>query len=107
MREFHLKMNGKETSELQFFLLCDKLRPFISPGTSQNYRALTLEKKIAETLYYLKDTGSIWMTANTFGIHQCTVSKMIVQVCNAISKYLSPEYITLPKTHEEMRKTRN
>ena len=43
------------------------------------------------------------MTANTFGIHQCTVSNMIVQVCSAISEHLSPEYIRLPKTQDEMR----
>ena len=54
------------------------------------------------TLYYLKDTGSLWMTANTFGIHQCTVSKTLREVCSAVSKHLSPEYLHLPSTKEEM-----
>ena len=87
----------------QFVRLCDKLQLFISPETSPNHRALTVEKKVAVTLYYKQDTGSMRMTANTFGIHQCTVSKMIVQVCSAISEHLSPEYIRLPKTQDEMR----
>lgn len=43
------------------------------------------------------------MTANTFGILQCTVSKIVVQVCTAISTHLSPKYIHLPKTENEMR----
>ncbi len=45
----------------------------------------------------------IWMTANTFGIHQCTVSKTVLEVCTAISTHLSPKYIHLPKTEDEMR----
>ena len=44
------------------------------------------------------------MTANTFGIHQCTVSKTIVAVCNAINIHLGPKYLHLPKDQEEMRR---
>jgi len=39
-------------------------------------------------MYYLKDTGSMWMTANTLGIHQVTVSKVVVEVCSAIATKL-------------------
>ena len=42
------------------------------------------------------------MTANTFGIHQSTTSKVIMGVCEAIVTHLVPKYITLPKTREEM-----
>ena len=47
--------------------------------------------------------GSHWMTGNTFGIHQSTVSKVIVQVCNAISRNIGPDYIHLPRTEDEMK----
>ena len=43
------------------------------------------------------------MTANTFGVHQSTVSKVVIQVCNAISKNIGSEYLHLPRTEEEMR----
>lgn len=66
--------------------LCDLLRPFIMPNAlSPNDRALSTEKKLALTLYFLKDSGSITMTANTFGIHQSTVSEIIVEICNAVA----------------------
>ena len=53
-----------------FFELVEILRPMISPDTnSPNCRSLSTEKKIAVVFYYLKDTGSLWMTANTFGIN--------------------------------------
>ena len=32
------------------------------------------------------------MTANTLGIHQCTVSKTIVEVCKANNAILGPEF---------------
>ena len=46
--------------------------------------ALSAEKKVAMTLYFLKDTGSLAMTANTFGVAVSTVSKHIFEVCYAI-----------------------
>lgn len=44
------------------------------------------------------------MTANMFGIHQCTVSKVVLEVCDAITKHLGPEHIHLPRTSEEMHR---
>lgn len=72
--------------------LCEQLRPHIFPDPkSPDRQALSVEEEAALTMYYLKDTGSIWMTANTFGIHQCTVSKVVFEVCDAITKHLGPE----------------
>ena len=88
----------------KFFQLVDLLRPYISPkGTSPNYRALNTETNLAVSLYYLKDTGSIWMTANTFGIHQSTASKVILEVCKAITTNLGPALLYMLKTEEEMK----
>ena len=73
------KRNFRMTRQ-EFDDLCEQLRPHISPNPkSPNRRALTVEKKVAVALYYLKDTGSMWMTANTFGIHQCTVSRVVLE----------------------------
>ena len=80
-----------------FMKLVEELRPHIQPDlSSPNYTALSAEKKVAVTLYYLKDTGSIRMTANLFGIAKSTVSNTVCQVCEAISTKLGPNYIKLP-----------
>ena len=90
-------------SEEQFRELAEKLRPYISPNSrSPNYRAIDAEKKLAVTLYYLKDKGSLRMTANAFGIQVCTASKIIHQVCREIAMKLGPELIRLPQNKEEM-----
>ena len=45
-------------------------------------------KKLANTLYYLKDMGSLGMTANYFGVANCTVCKVIFEDCSAICSVL-------------------
>ena len=103
MSTFDLWKKNFPMSRLEFQELCDILRPFITPNPlSPNYRSLSAEKKLVVILYFLKDTGSLTMTANTFGIHQSTTSKVIMEVCEAIVTHLVPKYITLPKTREEI-----
>ena len=53
-----------------FHELVTMLDPYIGPKTTPNYRKLSTSKKLAMVLYYLKDTESLWMTANAFGVHQ-------------------------------------
>ena len=82
------KKNFRLTRE-KFMDLAKQLCPYISLNlSSPNYRALSTEKKLAITLYYLKDTGSLGMTANTFGIALNTTSVIIAEVCESITKYL-------------------
>jgi hypothetical protein len=95
--EFWMK-NFCMTKE-SFLELETELKPYISPDpSSHNHRALDSAKKLAVTLYYLKDTGSLIMTANAFGIAVCTVSGVVVEVSNVISNYVigDPAY---PLTH--------
>lgn len=90
-------------SRIEFDEICNELRPYISPNlTSPNYRALSVEKKVASVLYFLKDTGSLTMTANTFGIHQSTLSKVVEEVCYAFVTFMVPKLIKLPKSQDEM-----
>ena len=63
---------------------------------------LPANKKLAIPLYFLKDTGSILITANVFGTEFSTASKIIHDVCKAITKHLGSTYIRLPRTEEEM-----
>ena len=54
-------------------------------------------------LYYLKNTCYLWMTANTFGVHQCTISKTLSEVYKVINRTLGPKYLYLQRNAEEMR----
>lgn len=68
-------------SKESLYGLADELRPCLAPHPdSPKRKALSTERRIAITLYYLKATGSLWMTAIAFGIHPCTASKHIHSV---------------------------
>ena len=92
-------------SREEFMVLLAELKPYVAPDyTSPNYRALSAEKKLAVTLYYLKDTGSLSMTAITFGLAIPTVSDILFQVCKTIAFILGQKYIKLPQNIEEMQR---
>ena len=62
------------------------------------------EKELACFLYYLKNTGFIWITANTFVTHYSTVSKLIVKVCETIAYNLDLKLVQFPEDDEQMKK---
>ena len=77
------------------------LRIAADPRTP-NYKCLFSEKKVVLTLYYLKDTGSLWMTVNAFGLHHWTASKIVILVFDAINKHVGTTYLHLPPDNDEM-----
>ena len=87
----------------QFYQLVDEIRPFITPNLlSPNYRAITAERNVALSLYYLKDTGSLTITASTLRVASNTVGSVVFDVCDAISRNMGPEYLYLPRDKEGM-----
>ena len=98
------KKNFRLSKDL-FFKLHDEISPYISPDLkTPNHRALSSKTKLALTLYFFKDTGSLGMTANSFGVAINTAAAVITEVCNAISKHLSTRYIHLPTDTDSMRR---
>ena len=82
-------------SRAEFDEICNELRPYICPNIlSLNCRALSVEKKVVAVLYFVKDTGLMTMTTNTFGIHQYTLTKVVKKVCSAIVTYMVPKLQT-------------
>ena len=82
--------------------IADELRPVIAPhADSFRYDTVSAEKKVAMTLYYIKDQGSYRMTANTFGISPSTLSVLLRQVCKSINEIMGPKLINFPYTREK------
>ena len=87
-----------------FVKLANELRPYLEPGVGgPRDDVLTVEKQLAMTVYFLKDQGSLSMTANAFGVAICTVSVVVRKVCQVLTKHLGPIYIKLPSSEQEMR----
>ena len=92
------------TSRENFMDLVEKVRPFLSTDP-RSFRpdALTVEKKVAITLYYLKDQGHYRMTCNNFGISLPCLSRTTKAVCATIILVMGPEYLKLPKNVDEIK----
>ena len=87
-----------------FMSSADELRPFLEPCQSpRGLDVLSVEKQLVMTLYFLKDQGSLIMTANAFGVAHCTVSVVVRKVCDLITYVLGAKYIQLPTTDQEMK----
>lgn len=89
-------------SKSTFFKLCDAVRPFLVKQCTNMRMPVSVEKQVAVTLYYLSDEGRYRKVANAFGLAKCTVSVIVRRVCTVISAVLGPQYITLPKTENEL-----
>ena len=57
---------------------------------------ISLEKHVAITLYYLKDQGSMRMTANSFGIARNTVGGIIREICSILAHKIGKQLIKFP-----------
>ena len=80
-------------SKTTFLDLCDDLRPLLEKKTTKMRHPLSVETRVALTLYYLADEGRYCKIANAFGISRASVPITIRKVCVAISEYLGPVYV--------------
>lgn len=84
--------------------LVAELKPYISSNPlSPNQRALQADTQIGVTLHYLKHTVLFGIITNSFNIGNCAVSVVTTDVGGAISKYLEPNFISLPKDKHKTR----
>jgi len=86
-----------------FLMLVDMIKPHAKIRSSKVRKdVLSLKKRVAITLHYLKDQGSMRITASAFGIASCTVGQVMQEICYIITKKMGPELIKFPETKEEV-----
>ena len=96
-------MNFRMSSK-DFIYIEEQLRLHIKPRqNSIRGDAISSFKKLAMTLHYLIDQGSLRITSNAFGVGLSTVSKSIRRVCHAIVTVLGPRLIKFPTTAEGLK----
>ena len=66
--------------------IVELIRPHVKERSSQvRQDVINVEKRVAVTLYYLKDQGSMKLTANSFGIARCTVGEIVQEICDILT----------------------
>ena len=79
---------------------------FIGPDPSAHRMGLSVEKKLAITPHYLRDTESITVTTNSFGVSRSAESSTIRTLCISINTYLGPRCLSVP-TGDSLNSTVN
>ncbi len=92
MNDVMVRLEWKENYKENFMKLCDELRPYIQKNSTNMRSAISVEKQVAVTLYYLSDEGRLHKSSNAFGIARSTTSTIIRRVCYALTVYLGPKY---------------
>ena len=79
-----------------FNYICDKLKPTIMKQDTRFRRAISVEKRVAITLWVLATTSEYRSVAHLFGVARCTVCVIVRETCQAIVMVLLPIYICFP-----------
>ena len=85
-----------------FLYVCSELRSSVEKSDTMMRKALTVELRVALTLWFLS-TGSDYRTiGHLFGVSKSTVCVVTKQVCRALVETLLPKYIRFP-TNENLK----
>ncbi len=79
-----------------FAYLCSKLRSAMERNDTIMRKAVSVEKRVVLTLWFLS-TGSDYRTiGHLFGVSKATVCVATKQVCSVIMRVLLPTYVKVP-----------
>ena len=84
---------SKET----FSHLCNRVQPSIKRRSTQLRQPISVEKRIAITLWYLVMPMEYRSIGHLFGVAHCTASVIVHETCTAIVDILFKAYISFPK----------
>lgn len=86
--------------EEAFLNLCDLLHPYILKQTMKT--TVSLEKRVALTLYKLASNTEFHDVANLFGIGVSTACDVFWEVCKGLCQ-LKRKFIGMPKSEEDVK----
>ena len=79
-----------------FNYLCDQLQPSIARKTTRLRRPVSVQQRVAITLWILATSCEYRTVAHLFGLARCTICCIVKDTCKSIVKVLLPKYISFP-----------
>ena len=84
------------TSRETFLYICDQLSGTITRRNTRLRPAVSVQRRVAITLWVLATPCEYRTVAHLFGVARCTVCCIVKDTCEAIVKILLPKYISFP-----------
>ena len=100
MAGLHIDSWWKENlrmSKETFKTICDLLRPHIERQTTQLREPVSVEARVAVTVWKLATNVEYRTIAELFGLGRSTVGEIVLDTCDAVSKFLLPRYVHIPQ----------
>ena len=83
-----------------FMVLCDKLRPHLERETTRFREPVSVEARVAVTIWKLGTNVEHRTIAALFGLGHSTVGEIILDTCDTIACKLMPQFIRIPEGAE-------
>lgn len=87
-------------SQETFSHLCSLLRPYVSRQDTRMRKAVSVEKRVAITLWRLATNGDYRSIGHLFGVSKRSVCIIVKEVCSAIVETLLHLYVRIPSGDE-------
>ena len=79
-----------------FSMLCNELRPHLQRETTRFCEPLSVETRVAVTVWRLATNIKYRTIAALFGFGRSTVCEVVIDTCKVISHHLMPKYVRVP-----------
>lgn len=80
-----------------FQLVCSELRPYIERQNTRFRQPISVEARVAVTVWKLATNVEYRTIATLFGIGHSTVGEIVLDTCDAIAFFLLPKYVRVPQ----------
>ena len=79
-----------------FDILCGELRPYLERENTHFRRPVSVETRVAVTIWRLATNVEYRTIAQLFGLGRSTVGEIVLETCEVIAEQLLPKYVHVP-----------
>jgi len=83
-------------SQDTFYIICNELRTYLQKETTNMRYPVTVEERVAVTLWKLATNIEYRTLASLFGLGRSTVGKIVLETCNVMTMKLLARYVHFP-----------
>ena len=80
-----------------FTILCNELRPHLQKQTTNMRSPVSVEERVAVTVWKLATNVEYRTLASLFGLGRSTVGEIVLETCEVVTKQLLSRYVSIPQ----------
>ena len=89
--------NNLRMSRDTFYIICNELRPYIQKESTNMRSPVTVEERVAVTVWKLATNIEYRSLASLFGLGRSTIGKIVLETSSIMTTKLLPRYVHFPE----------